>query len=348
LLREYLTAWFPKLSSAYRRIVFIDGFAGPGVNPDGSPGSPVIALQTLLRQPSRVLRPDRQFVFLFVEKSTSNFASLKAAIAGVGPLPANVIVRPVRGEFAQVAASVLKGPDGRSRHLAPTFAFIDPFGFSGIPMTTIRDLLGFRGCEVFVNLMADHINRFATVRRISPHLDELFGCSDYLQAHKSASGGVEFLVDLYERQLREVAGFDYVRSFEMQRADGHAAYYLVHGTRHIEGVAAMKRAMWKVDPGAGSSFSDRLAGLQMLFDPSEFLDLSPLRKALVERFGSDPVPVEQVEEFTILVSPYSPDHWNARTLKPMEAEGQLEVISAKPNRRRGQFPPGTVIRFLRG
>jgi len=347
LLREYLTAWFPKLSSAYRRIIFIDGFAGPGVNADGSPGSPVIALQTLLHQPEWVLRADREFVFLFVEKDASNFASLEEAIASLGTLPANVVVKPVKDEFAKVVAAVLKGPDGNVRRLAPTFAFIDPFGFSGIPMTTIRDLLSSKGCEVFMNLMTDHINRFATVKIISSHLDDLFGCRDYLQVHNSENGGVEFLVGLYERQLKLVAGFDYVRSFRMDRSDGHTAYYLIHGTRHVAGVAAMKRAMWKVDPGAGSSFSDRLAGVQMLFDPSQLLDLSPLREALVERFGSHPVRVEEIEKFTILDTPYSPDHWNSKTLKPMEAEGLLEVVSAQPKRRRGQFPPGTVVRFLR-
>ncbi|MYH72240.1 MAG: three-Cys-motif partner protein TcmP, partial [Acidimicrobiia bacterium] len=48
LLKHYLNAWFPILASRERRIMFLDGFAGPGIYSDGSPGSPVIALRTLL------------------------------------------------------------------------------------------------------------------------------------------------------------------------------------------------------------------------------------------------------------------------------------------------------------
>ena len=48
LLQRYLGAWFPILSRSSGRIVFFDGFAGPGEFEGGEPGSPILALQTLL------------------------------------------------------------------------------------------------------------------------------------------------------------------------------------------------------------------------------------------------------------------------------------------------------------
>ncbi len=48
ILRQYLNAWFPILGSQHERVVFLDGFAGPGIYEDGEPGSPIIALRTLL------------------------------------------------------------------------------------------------------------------------------------------------------------------------------------------------------------------------------------------------------------------------------------------------------------
>lgn len=40
ILRRYMNAWFPILGSYHGRVVFLDGFAGPGIYADGEPGSP--------------------------------------------------------------------------------------------------------------------------------------------------------------------------------------------------------------------------------------------------------------------------------------------------------------------
>lgn len=63
ILRRYLAAWFPILSKWSGRIIYLDGFAGPGVYSDGEDGSPVIALQTAV---DHVMRPRfKEIVFLF-------------------------------------------------------------------------------------------------------------------------------------------------------------------------------------------------------------------------------------------------------------------------------------------
>src|SRR5215475_1669133 len=45
ILRNYLDAWLPILGKYNRRIVYIDGFSGPGEYAGGEPGSPIIALE---------------------------------------------------------------------------------------------------------------------------------------------------------------------------------------------------------------------------------------------------------------------------------------------------------------
>jgi three-Cys-motif partner protein len=47
VLRRYLKAWLPILGTTQGRIVFIDGFAGPGEYTGGEQGSPIIALEAL-------------------------------------------------------------------------------------------------------------------------------------------------------------------------------------------------------------------------------------------------------------------------------------------------------------
>jgi hypothetical protein len=78
-------------------------------------------------------------------------------------------------------------------------------------------------------------------------------------------------------------GFRYVNSFEMVHNNGHTGNLLIYGTRNLKGMQVMKDAMWKVDPGGGITFSDRLAGQEVLFSGAG-VDLVPLRQALLKKF----------------------------------------------------------------
>lgn len=86
LLRRYLGAWFPILTASgwNRRVLFLDGFAGPGVYAGGEPGSPLIALSTLVDHPYYGQLSQTEFVFIFVEADTERFGSLKMEIANFG------------------------------------------------------------------------------------------------------------------------------------------------------------------------------------------------------------------------------------------------------------------------
>lgn len=48
ILEECLKAWFPILLRWQGRVLYLDGFAGPGVYSGGEEGSPIIALKTAL------------------------------------------------------------------------------------------------------------------------------------------------------------------------------------------------------------------------------------------------------------------------------------------------------------
>ena len=45
ILRSYLDAWLPIMTRWNGRVVYVDGFAGPGQYKGGEEGSPVIALK---------------------------------------------------------------------------------------------------------------------------------------------------------------------------------------------------------------------------------------------------------------------------------------------------------------
>jgi three-Cys-motif partner protein len=63
ILTRYLDAWFPILASWNMKVLFIDGFAGPGTYKDGSPGSPLLAIDAARRRESYLRNSTVMFLF---------------------------------------------------------------------------------------------------------------------------------------------------------------------------------------------------------------------------------------------------------------------------------------------
>jgi three-Cys-motif partner protein len=345
ILRHYLNAWFPILGSQHERVVFLDGFAGPGIYDHGEPGSPIIALRTLLEH-SFFPRMACQFEFFFLENRQKRYDSLveqlEAFTRARGGLPRNVTVVHQQTTFEEAASGLVDDLRQQRARLAPTFAFIDPFGFKGAPIELVGRLLAFDRCEVFFHFMYNRVNQFLAAERITAHLDGLFGTRAYIQACELDTGARKrFLHDLYKRQLHDVGGFAYVRSFEMVTREGHISF-LFYGTRSLKGLRAMKDAMWKVDVGGGTRFSDRLAGQEVLL-AGDAVDVGPLRTAMLHRFAGHRTTVDQVEEFVLADTPYAASHYKRQVLRPLEETGRVEILS--PRGRRFTYPEGTVLRF---
>lgn len=219
ILKRYLDAWLPILGSWAGRIVFIDGFAGPGRYSGGEPGSPVIALQALLDHPYfKEARAGRKVVFAFIEQDPERAAALREEIDAIRR-PAWVRAEVFDGAFSDPMTVLLNAIEADKTQLAPTFAFIDPFGFKGIPMTLVSRIVRYPRCECLVSFMYESVNRFWAHpgKAIQAQYDELFGSEEWraIAAIDNPEVRKDRLVALYREQLRTVAGLKYVRTFEM-------------------------------------------------------------------------------------------------------------------------------------
>lgn len=342
LLRNYLGAWFPILSSKSGRIVVLDGFAGPGVYSGGEDGSPRIVLSTLIDHQHASRMSECEFILVFNEQDSSRYEELERQVERLRQeydgWPGNVKVETLNESFPKLAEEILEDLEGKQ--LAPMFAFLDPFGYRDVPLDLIRRLLAFRHCELFIYFDFNSVNRFSTSGVVDEHFEALFGTDEFMEAPSEGADRKRFLHDLYERQLHEYGGFEYVCSFEMVNAQGHTGNYLFFCTRNVAGLDKMKQAMWKVAPAGDYRFDDRNVGQQGFFD--EDVDTDELRKRLIDQFSGQTVPVERLREFTIIDTPFASNHLKRRTLTPMQQEGLIE----SPNQRmKGTFPDGTLVHF---
>ncbi|MHA1469795.1 MAG: three-Cys-motif partner protein TcmP, partial [Candidatus Asgardarchaeia archaeon] len=66
ILKRYLQAWYPILSKFNGRILYIDGFAGPGEYSNGELGSPIIAIN---EAKNHTLKLNTEILLLFISNN---------------------------------------------------------------------------------------------------------------------------------------------------------------------------------------------------------------------------------------------------------------------------------------
>ena len=155
ILQQYPPVFLSKAGSITNgRVVFLDGYAGQGRYDDGSPGSPLLFVQTAKAH------PNRSVVGIFVEQDGERYASLCRVLDEADP--EHTVSRIVKsGDLGLVLSDLLPSAAG-----AALFAFLDPFG-TALNVDRLRDeLLGRRGrapTEVLLHFSVSTIARMGGI-----------------------------------------------------------------------------------------------------------------------------------------------------------------------------------------
>ena len=347
LLVGYLHAWFPIMASNSQTLNVIDGFAGPGRYTGGEPGSPLLMIDAFVNHKRQTAAMERAEIhFDFIEERHDRVEYLRNELAQLS-LPPNVHIDGVHeGSFDKVMRGILNGIPATSG-LAPTFAFIDPFGYTGHGLQLSSRILQFSKCEVLIYVPLPHIARFITTATVERALDNLYGDSSWKDARAVRGKDAEkVLHERFLERVRQAAGYAIAFEIDAAPGEGWAGYTLYFGTRSTTGLARMKEAMWKIDPTGGTRFAYSVDPDQLtIFDAAP--DLERLEAALRQRFGTSPFTIEQASMFTTTDTPFAARiHLKERTLAIAEKAGRLEAHHpAKPKRRRGTYADGTVLKF---
>lgn len=333
-------------AGGHKRLVLIDGFAGPGIYVGGQPGSPIVMLQAFLEHAYRS-RITAELVYFFIEQDDARVAQLESEVEALGSLPDQVTCQIMNDTFEHAFGEVLASVEARGSQLAPTFAFVDPFGYTGAPMSLTGRFLQFTQCEALIYVPLRFVNRFVGRAGQEDALTSLFGTTRWQEAIPlRGKRRLQFLHDLFRDQLKDDCGLRFVRSFEILSNKRNSGYHLFFGTNHVLGLERMKEIMWAVDRVGGRRFKDATrAGQQVLFEPDE-PDVTVLERALREHFGTRIFTIDEAEDFTLVQTPYLKKHLKKPILKRLELDGRLDIVSARVGRRKGTYADGGMaVRF---
>lgn len=329
LLKKYLAAWIPILGKWNSKICYFDGFAGRGEYTDGTLGSPLIALEVA----DSLSQYFGKLTCFFIEKDPENFNNLEKVLEREQPRIKNIqkieIIKE-NDEFANVINGIFDYLEKENNILVPSFFFVDPFGFSGIPFNCIKKILENPKTEVFFTFMVRDIARFIQLPELENIFNQLFGTNKWRNILNSSQKPELPLINLYREQLHNVAKVKYSWPFRVCTSEKvQTLYYLLHATNNFKGHSIMKNIMFNQSAEGNFAYlgpQDITARIQMrLFDIHSTQDL---KKYLLERFKGKSLSYEEIQEQICdpwyTEPPYIDKHYR-EALKELEKEGKVRI-----------------------
>jgi three-Cys-motif partner protein len=231
----------------------------------------------------------------------------------------------------------------RAQH--PLFVFIDPFGATGVPFSTVKQLLASPCSEVLLNLDADGIARIFHAGERAAHEENLNAIFDgdewktLLDANDPSPEIYRKVLQLYKAKLRSIPKVKYVFAFEMRTSAYALNYYLVFASQHPLGLEKMKEAMRRIDQTGDYCFSDARIVQNSLF---RFDEPQQHSLELYNYFRGKRATYEELRDHALNESPFP----NPKSmLRDLEVNRNLieEVRSTDPRRRKGTFNEEKLI-----
>ena len=338
IVGRYLFLWFYILGTRNRRLVYIDGFAGPGRYTNSNESSPTAALNAATAAAERLapaVSLQHEWLFYFIEREP-DFASNLNSVVSQTKLPKEFKWEVKTGTFAQQLTTILTNIKSFPGGIPPTFAFIDPFGATGVAFAHVAEILKYKSCEVLINLDSDGIGRLVAAQSIEKnreHLDLIFGDSvwrEKLDPNVPMPILCAQVLALYKLKLRSLPKVDYCFSFAMKSTKEALNYHLVFASQHPLGLRKMKEAMKAVDQSGSYSFSDDAVG-QGHFS---FTEPNEPAKRMLRELGGSWRPWKHFDDFALNESPF---HNPKSMLTYLKSDGKVEVQWIGPPAKRG-FP----------
>jgi len=155
-----------------------------------------------------------------------------------------------QAEFDHKVNEILDEIETKRLTNQPIFFFIDPFGYTGYPMKTLKRILRYPMVELFVNFMIYDIVRFCEQDGFEQQLIEQFGDDKFKDAKTifSPERRQAYLLNLYINNLQQIAGAKFVMPFRINTPDQRTRprFYLIHVSKNIKALRLMKDNMAKV------------------------------------------------------------------------------------------------------
>jgi three-Cys-motif partner protein len=247
ILRRYLEELAYKILT-FSDLTYVDGFSGPwnSRTADFSDTSFKIALDVLSEARRRVdqrIRKAHRLRFFFTESDIAAYAQLSKAVAPFDRPDHQIEVKTHCGTFESAIEAI-------KSYVATSFplVFIDPTGWKGMSLQRISPVLTLPKCEVIVNFMFDHVNRWANSHEpaIIASFDEILGGPGWQNRLDPKLPRGLAVEKLFRDTLKSSGSFSHVVSTRIDKTTADRPhFYIAYGTKSLHGLKAFREVEYQ-------------------------------------------------------------------------------------------------------
>jgi three-Cys-motif partner protein len=279
VLRAYLERYVSVLTARIQqdafRLTLIDGFAGGGryldaLTKEERPGSPLVMLEAMEEaaegaQKIRMKPFHLDVRYIFIEKDRESFDYLRQVLAESKYAPLiDDTIQLIHGEFTGEVSKVVASVKKRGRAGRAIFV-LDQFGYSAVPLPTIRDILAtLENAEIILTFATDSLIDYLGENEESQKILSKVGIAlpskdiRTAKAEREWRRAIQFAL---HRQIPEKTDAKFYTPFFIRSADAHRDFWLVHLSGHFRARDVMVGLHWQ----HGTSFAHYGgSGLRML------------------------------------------------------------------------------------
>ena len=223
---------------------------------------------------------------------------MREEINNLGTIPNNVKVYTFQDDYEAALLKIMDKLRQRGESHVPSFAFLDPFNFQ-LSMQLLNRILGFSGCELFINFMYRNIDMATHNAVHANNMDTLFGCREWCKLSDIENPRIRQrnTIALISRQLQA----KFVTHMDMMGLNNAQKYVLLHASNHPKGRNLMKDSMWAISPdGSFTAYERDNPNQPVLIEPEP--NLEPLKKMLWSQFAGKEVHMRQIDNWSLSTS----------------------------------------------
>jgi len=338
---KYLVAWGRVMASQTRgHLLYFDPFAGPGAYADGSRSTPLLCLDAAIAN----MQLAQQLVMVLGDRDQGYCEELRGHIdetAGIETLANAPIV--VCDDVDHDLAAMLARTD-----LAPTFAFLDPWGYKGLSLDLVNSLLKDWGCDCLFFFNYNRVNAGLTNPKVDEHVTALFG-AERAQCLRDEIQGLTpdareaVVMGALLAALKEGAG-DFVHLFRFMTPDGkRTSRYLVFASKHFLGYEIFRDITAKASSYAeGDVPAYTYTALPYQAGLFDHLIMEDFKDELARHFAGRTLTAKAVyEEHSPGKRFRAPNYKTA--LRELEQEGRIAADPPAEQRKKNTMADGTRV-----
>ncbi len=340
IVHEYFVQWsrvitgVQRLSSSPLKLAYIDLYAGPGSYNDGRPSTPLMILDSAIKDPTL----SQSLISVFNDSNPDSVTSLRQAISEL-PDISKMKVPPVvhNKEVGQEIVDMLK-----AKKLIPTLLFLDPWGYKGLTLELLNAVLKDWGCDCIFFFNFNRINMGLANDLVIEHMDGLFGKerAERLRVELQLLKPLEKerrVLGAIEDALREAYG-KFFLSFKFRFDIGpRTSHYLIFVTKNYKGYDIMKQIMAKhsstnVHEVPSFEYNPPVVRHQLLLNLRD--PIAELSQKLLSKYAEKTIAFKQLYESDNVGTPYIPKNYK-RALLELEERGAIRMNPEKRQVRNG-------------